>query len=322
MGAYTVNVKSPRFTAVPAARSAANVLRARLILVFSVLTLTCLSGVYASYSYLTFKPEYIDVLSAVPLAKSEATLVAQAYMDGTMPNLLYSVSVTSNMVDVISKYNFTKIEYVGPIVWSGFVRKDSIFAGDGMKVEIHEFRYMSPVSSVVDGVTTMSAKLMSLNVLMYISGDSLYPPALGALPSVGSEQTLRQIQEVLDYSVNSASLPAPALERINLWAKAWAGNDESTLKAVSGDTDVQTVNYNSVGAYSLESVTVLGATANADATIYVVRARVSLIGANGSILITDMDLTITRADTGLPNVSGWGPAGSGYLELDSVRVDN
>lgn len=318
-----------RFTAIPAARSAANVLRVRLVLVFTVLAITCLSGIFAGAAYLTFEPKYVDVYEPVPLARSEATVVAEAFMNGT----LYSVSVTANMVETFESLKFTKVDKVGPIVWSGFERKTSIVAtADTHMVELHKFLYMRPVSSVAaNGEILESVQLMSLRVLMYIpkvAGDGSnslpvpdprFPPALAALPSIEAEEIFR-LGQVVDYSEFNMDPAQEVSDIAVVWANHWAQGDNLGLKKVSGDADVKVTQYRFLGGYTVNSLTILGILANTTNTVNLLRIRIVLTGANGSILSTDMDITVTEANTGLPKVSGWGPAGSGVLALEDIRL--
>ena len=314
-----------RFTAIPAARSAANVLRVRLILVFTVLAITCLSGIFAGYAYLSFEPKYVDVYEPVPLARAEATIVAEAYMAGSM----YTVSVTDNMAKTFANTKFTKVDKVGPLVWSGFERKNSIVESvDTDIVELHKYLYMRPTTVVVNNQTLESVQLMSLHVLMYIPKieiakqwvpDPQYPPALAALPSIATEEIF-QLAQVLDYSSKNTPPTQAVSDMILVWANYWATGDSSGLKKVSGDADVNITSYRSLGGYTVDSLTVLGLLQGRGGTINVIRARLVLVSANGSILTTDMDITVTKANTGLPEVSGWGPAGSGVLELEDIRL--
>ena len=314
-----------KFTAIPAARSAANVLRVRLILVFTVLAITCLSGIFAGYAYLSFEPKYVDVYEPIPLARAEATIVAEAYMNGSM----YTVSVTANMAETFANTKFTKVDKVGPVVWSGFERKNSIVESmDTDIVELHKFLYMRPTTVVVNNQTLESVQLMSLYVLMYIPKieidmqwvpDPQYPPALAALPSIATEEIF-QLAQVLDYSSKVIPPTQAVSDMILVWANYWAAGDSPGLKKVSGDADINITNYRSLGGYTVDSLRVLGLLQGRGGTINVIRARLVLISANGSILTTDMDITVTKANTGLPEVSGWGPAGSGVLELEDIRL--
>ena len=314
-----------RFTAIPAARSAANVLRVRLILVFTVLTITCLSGLFAGYAYLSFEPKYVDVYEPLPLARAEATVVAEAYMNGSM----YAVSLTANMAKTFADTKFSKVDKVGPLVWSSFERKNSIIRSvDTDMVELHKFLYVRPTTIVENDQTLESVELMSLYVLMYIPQiyvdeqwvpDPQYPPALAALPSIATEEVF-QLAQVLDYSAEATPPSKEVSHMLLIWANYWAAGDSSGLKKVSGDSDVLVTRYKSLKGYTVNSFDVLGLVQGGDGTINVIRARLVLGGANGSILITDMDITVTKANTGLPEVTGWGPAGSGVLALEDIRL--
>jgi len=315
-----MTVNKARFTAIPAARSSAKVLRIRLYLVFTVLGITCLSGIFAGYAYLSFEPEYVDVYEAVPLARAEATVVAEAFMNGTM----YSVSVTGNMKATFAQTKFSKIDKVGPIVWAGFERKNSIIPSvDTHTVELHKFVYVRPVTTVVDGQSFESVQQMTLHILMYIplynNTDVRYPPALAALPSINSAEIF-QVDEIVDYSDKATSLSTEVLAKLEAWGKYWAEGDQTGLKEVAGDDDRRFTRYAHLGGYTMDSLKVMGVAVGRGGTINVVRTRIVLLGANGSILSTDMDVTVTKADTGLPEVVGWGPAGAGVLALENVRL--
>jgi hypothetical protein len=298
-----------KLSAVPAKRSSATVLKLRLSLIFAGIAFASLSGIFALYSVLTFQPAKVDVLVANPRGQAVAELAAAAYLGG------YTIALdTTKGVDFAPS---VPVATVGPIVWSGYTR----YQLSGIEVEQHKFlfnhRFLNDNNQEV-------SEQMSLIILVAIlpkntinQGD--YTVALAAQPSISLELPV-SVSAILDYSDRGTSVPSPVLAKIELWCAAWASGDQAAIKSISGDTDPNFTIYHVFGGYTCDSIQALSAAPLATPDDLVMRVRLVLKSANGSILLTDMDLTITSATSGIPNVSSWGPAGSTSLGVDYIRV--
>jgi len=302
----------PKLTAVPAARSRAAVLKVRLYLVLGGLVVTSLIGVFAAVAFLTFDPPVVDVAESKPRGRAVAELSAHDYLFGGA--LLLPTAPNQEIREGSS------VEVFGPLTWDGFER---ITLASGVPAEMHTFLFHRPVRS---GGTTdetgalvgqqVSYQLMKLTVLVAVPADG--NPVLAARPHFVPAE-YREVPVVADYTdLDPQPLPATALEQLRSWATAWATDDAEKLKLLTGD-QTPNVRYVGLGGYEFTGMSVIASIPVAE-DAFVVRARLVLAGANGSTLEMDMDLTITAASTGLPNVSGWGPAGSGLTTPADVRV--
>lgn len=303
----------PRLTAVPAARSRAAVLKVRFWAIFGGLLFSAGVGLFAAVSFLTFEPPVVDVDDAKPRGLAVAELAANDFLFGggfRIPQIPGQDSPEGSSVDVS-----------GPLVWDRFVRYT---LPNGVPVESHRFlfhRAIRGASSTTSSGEVIEAKptlqLMELAVLVAVPDDT--NPVLAArpymTPAVYSDAGLKT-----DYSDSelAAPLPGGAAEQLGSWGKAWAADDSEKLKLITGD-QTPNVRYVGLGGYTLDELRVLSASEYGDDS-FLVRVRIALSGANGSILEMDMDLTVTAASTGLPKVSGWGPAGSGLRTPADVRV--
>jgi hypothetical protein len=305
----------PRLTAVPAARSKAAVLKVRFWAILGALFFSAAVGIFAAVSFLTFEPEIVDVEASKPRGLAVAELAAHDFLFGgtlTVPEVQGQNPAPGSAVDV-----------AGPVVWSSFTR--STFP-NGVPVESHkylfhrEIREASTTTStgeVIEGAVTF--QLMELTVLVAVPTD--VNPVVAAMPHmvpvVYSDLAIKT-----DYSDSSLvqSLPASAVAQLRAWGESWAKDDSQQLRLLTGDQTAN-VRYVGLGGYTLAEMRVISALEFGDDS-FLVRIRIALRSANGSILEMDMDLTITSASSGLPKVSGWGPAGSGLRTPADVRVSS
>lgn len=300
-------------TAVPAARSKAAVLKVRFWALLLALLFTAGIGLFAAVSFLTFQPEIVDVDDAKPRGLAVAELAANDFLFGgefLVPQVPGQDPPSGSTVDVS-----------GPLVWDRFSRYT---LPNGTPVESHRFLFHRTLRS--GGTTTETGaivnedvrfQLMDLAVLVAVPLDT--NPVLAARPYM-TPAVYADAEIIADYSdfELAAPLPAGAAEQIGSWGKAWAEDDSEKLKLLTGDLTAN-VRYVGLGDYSFQEIRVLSASEFAE-DAFMVRVRIVLGRANGSILEMDMDLTITSASTGLPKVSGWGPAGSGLRTPADVRV--
>ena len=307
------NTTLPRLTAIPAARSKAAVLKVRFWLVLSVLLFAAGAGVFAAVSFLTFQPPVVDLEAEKPLGRAVAELAVNDFLSGgeiLVPEVRDQNPPTGSAVEVF-----------GPLVWDRFTKS---LLPNGVPVELHTFlvhrslrgpTVVDESGATIEGERTL--QLMEVSVLVATPVDT--NPAVAArpymIPAVYSDLDVRT-----DYSDSTLlkTLPGPAINQLRAWGSAWARDDSEQLKLLTGD-QTPNVRYVGLGGYSLNGMSVISALEFAPDE-FVVRARVGLRSANGSILEMDMDLTITAASSGLPKVVGWGPAGSGLRRPESVRV--
>lgn len=305
----------PRLTAVPAARSKAAVLKVRFWSILGALFFAAGVGVFAAVSFLTFEPEFVDVEAAKPRGLAVAEIAAHDFLFGgtlAVPEVAGQNPAVGSAVLV-----------AGPVVWDRFTRQTF---PNGVPVESHKFLFYrelrepsstTSTGEVVEGKATF--QLMELTVLVAVPTD--VNPVVAArphmVPAVYSDLAVKT-----DYSDSSlvAPLPSPAVNQLRAWGEAWAKDDSQQLKLLTGD-QTPNVRYVGLGGYTLAEMRVISAL-EYEADSFLARIRLALRSANGSILEMDMDLTVTSASSGLPKVSGWGPAGSGLRRPADVRVSS
>jgi len=303
----------PRLTAVPAARSKAAVLKVRFWSIMAALFGTSAVGLFAAVSFLTFEPAVVNVDDAKPRGLAVAELAANDF--------LYGGVFQVPQIPGQDPPRGSKVDVAGSVLWDGFSRYS---LPNGTPVEAHRFLFHRILRNGTGTASTgeitdenVSYQLMELNVLVAVPVDT--NPVLAARPHM-SPAVYADAQIIADYSdfELAAPLPTGSTQQIASWGKAWAEDDSEKLKLLTGDLTAN-VRYVGLGGYAFKEIRVLSASEFGDDS-FLVRARIVLDGANGSILEMDMDLTISEASTGLPKVSGWGPAGSGLRTPADVRV--
>lgn len=305
----------PRLTAVPAARSKAAVLKVRFWLIMAALLSCSATGLFAAVSFLTFDPEVVNVDDAKPRGRAIAELAANDFLYGgvfQVPQIPGQDPPSGSNVDI-----------AGSVMWDGFSRYS---LPNGAPVERHRFLFhrilRNATNTALPGdvaAEEVSYQLMELTVLVAVPVDT--NPVLAARPYM-SPAVYADAEIIADYSdfQLAAPLPAGSVQQIASWGAAWAADDSEKLKLLTGDPTAN-VRYVGLGGYVFKEIRVLSASDYGEDS-FLVRARIVLGGANESILEMDMDLTISEASTGLPKVSGWGPAGSGLRVPADVRVSS
>ncbi len=276
-------------------------LKVRFFVLLGAILLMGLLGMVSAFAWFTQKPPVVDLTAADPQGRGLAEVVAEDFLAGRVSPVPVASGVTMRPGAAVTTQ--------GALSWDGF----STFVLGGSRTELHRFLFVrttgaDPAKPVLE--------LMRLSVLVTIPAGG--NPVLAAQPHFGPA-SWSSSEVVTDYSdLESVALPSSAQEQITSWATAWASGDAEKLRLLTGDATPK-VRYVGLGGYQLKDVRVVSALlAGQDA--FLVRDRVVLSSANESILEMDMDLTIKSASTGLPNVVGWGPAGSGILTPADVRV--
>lgn len=278
-------------------------MKVRFFVLLGAIGLMGLLGLVSAFAWFTQKPPVVDLTADDPQGRGLAEVVAEGFLAGTTPPVPTAAGV------VLRPGSPTSVE--GTLSWDGF----STFVLGGSRTELHRFLFVrktgpDPEKPVLE--------LMRLSVMVAIPAGG--NPVLAAQPHFGPA-SWSSSEVVTDYTdLESIALPSSAQDQIRSWATAWATADSEKLRLLTGDATPK-VRYVGLGGYQLQDVRVISALlAGQDA--FLVRARVVLASANESILEMDMDLTIKSASTGLPNVVGWGPAGSGILTPADVRVSD
>ena len=304
---------APRLTAVPAARSRAAALKVRFALLLTALLLSSAVGLFAAFAFLSFDPPVVDVEATKPRGRAMAELVAYSYING--------LALPLPVIQGEQLPESAPVEVKGPLTWDGFDRQA---LPSGETVEAHRFLFYRPINTggtadaagqVANQKTTY--QLMLLTVL--VGTPTVGNPVLAARPHFAPAPWRDNSTLVANYSdAEPVTLPTGAVEQLRSWAGAWASDDAEKLKLLTGDQTAG-VRYVGLGGYQFVEMRLIASIRTA-ADGFLVRARVVLAGANELKLEMDMDITVDSASTGLPNVVGWGPAGSGITAPADVRV--
>lgn len=304
------------WSAIPAARSSAPVLKIRLYVILSLLVFCAAMGPLAII---------------VTVSRGSAPLVATStgYTDAsgfaaTIANDYLAVRPTSLPVAKGLDPTFSvpapaadeqpvlplPVLTVTPIgVRSGSVT-DQLF-------EIHQFAVeTAPLSDTpsLDATGAPVAAATPLYVLdVTIIFDDRGLPVLGATPSLAPWPQATSQPPPLDYTSVPNQVPISKLvqSRINDWAKAWATGNSSELKALTGDPSPSS-NYEGLGNFTVASLPkVISSTARQNSDLDV---RISVVlqrdGAQGFAAGNEYDLLIGNPISGNPTIQAWGPPGS------------
>jgi hypothetical protein len=311
----------PPLTAVPAARSRAAVLKVRLVLVLGALLLSSVMGVFAAVSFLSFDPPTVDLEASKPRGMALAELSAYAYLSGeALPLPALAGQELPRLDPTAVKVGTPRVEVVGPLRWDGFEVRS---LPSGVPFETHRFLFyrIDPLSALAAGTDTLSPP--QRYQLMLLTVQVAFPPGgnpvLASRPYFAPANWTGSDRVVADYTdASPVNLPSNSVEQLRSWASAWAADDSETLRLLTGD-QTSGVRYVGLGGYQFVEMRVVSAI-QVRADGFIVRARLALSGANGVRVEMDMDITVDSASTGLPNIVGWGPAGSGMKAPSDVRV--
>lgn len=302
------------FSAVPAARSSAPILKIKLYTVLGAVLLAAALGpisfIIASSQAASQGPVTAEVDYA---ASGFARLVAEDYLSGRAT----SVPVSED-VDPYFGGSQSTAEKRLPLPYSALTlisSEESSDAASGQVYEISKFVFL------------LNGKPMRVDVTMLKTADG---PVLAASPALRTVDVTAESHERVNYYASATfeegAPPNPAVStKIQEWAAAYFADDQKTLTDLTGDPMGGT--YAGLGGFVLarnvqisshvvaDPVTipvVNGVTPNEP--VYVrVQAWVHPVGAEQSVLSNEYDLLILDAGTAQPKVVAWGAAGSAPL---------
>lgn len=312
MGAYRsdtnrVPAKSslPRLNAVPASRSRGAVLKVRLYLVLGLLVLCALMGVASTVAWIVSRPapSALTPRDVLPRGVGIAEVVARAWLAGdpipvpAVPELDVPQGRSGSMP-------------VSTFAWEGYT-KEQLPPPNGTTYEVHRFLFTTPYATE-DGTATRTLRI-SVPVATTPSG-----VLLAGLPVVDTPRFRPGEAKRFDYQdLGSESIPNTAEDEVGVWLSAWAADSRRELKQLSGDTGPG--EYVGLGQFSVGNWQIVSAIPFSNDR-WLVRVRAELVGPNGYATEMEMDITLAQASTTLPKIIGWGPAGSGIVEPDQVRI--
>jgi len=285
-----------RWTAIPAARSSAPVLKVRLWLVLGSLIFAAVCGVLSMVLLLTRKeappPE---IPPPLPTALGEAWTVANEFTAGRT----ISVPLAAQMPK--TRGTDKSLGVVSSIEWQGYETRKP----DGVRsVEYH--RFLVTTAPAAEGeapgrrVLVVPMEVTESGPLL-IASPSLEPATAPADPPARIDWT--DVEEQLTVSDQLK-------RRVESWATAFLADDRGAIQDVVNDP--QQGEYAGIGGLATEKVDVPSFVAlpNGDA---VARARVTATHPSGWTSEFEWDLLVRNPNQGNPEIVAWGPAGVGGL---------
>lgn len=197
---------------------------------------------------------------------------------------------------------------------------------DAESLSYYQHNFILFTSAVINeqGYETSPQRFYNSSVLVALSPTRgvqvLTDPSLTPVaPSVAGFTTLD-----IWPGTKSANLPVPAEEAVDKWAGAYVGSDPVALRLATGDPNTDSA-YTPIGGVKNYEVTVTSSayllvpgsdnevTTNMVATVQIALDRSGTAKYLSTLPAITMDVLITDADSGAPNIVAWGPAGSGHL---------
>lgn len=297
--------ESPRLTAVPAKRSSAVGLRARLALVFAAIGATGAIGLFSGVAWLTSVPEIPPATAYQAKARGAAETVLLDWLNGRTVD----VGLAKNLTDGdLSQAGSTTEGQTAPVfeyttlTWSSYT---SSSLSDGASYEVHKFLLTAPPATEASDAPE-SMYTVSVTMLLIPGGN----PVLAAAPSIDA-YTPNNSTYNFDYSgvLRTADVPAPVRTIVDEWGKAYATNNTAQLALVVSDPSE--ASYVGITGFSGGSTQIGTAVASGESgENLVVRTTLTLTSANGFTSKADYDLLVSGATTQSPHVVAWGPAGA------------
>lgn len=294
--------RTPKLTAVPAKRSNAAVLKVRLFLILGLGILVVLTGAASTLAWITNKPPVIDFTASEAKARGSAEEVATAWLNGRQIPVGLAANITGTKLsgggsseDAAKKLDYTSIS------WDSFTN-DTL--GDGTTIELHRFIVVAPpLPSDTGDVTPVT---YALTVTMVLTNGE---PVLGAAPSLEAYVPAGS-SYLFDYSTlaDRVEVSSQVSGIVDQWATAFATNDSAQLGLIVADPAKGV--YDGIAGFTAGKPTIVYALSNGGDNL-IVRARVSLVSANGFNTEAEYDLYVTQASSGSPHIVAWGPAGAG-----------
>jgi len=283
------------WAAIPAQRSSAAVLNVKVTAILAALVVAALSGVLALFVALTSDGGEVTDPGPGPRVLALARLVAEDFVDGRPTTAAVATGVDAT---------FGRGEEPTAPLWS-----ERTVALYGTETSSYSGRTYHRVTFQIQG----DGRLLLLAVPVF---DTSEGPVLASAPSLApyhGSGTAPSPLNYLDLPTGDDQVPAPVRSVVERWAQAYVSDDGAALKELAGDGGDGV--YGGLGGFELAGVQVAAAvpfTTVDDEPALVVSTGllVSPTGANGFQAETTLDLLVEQADTQLPRVTAWGPAGS------------
>lgn len=288
------------WTAVPATRSSAPVLKIKLYALAGAIGLMCALSLISFLGFIGSRGAGVATATDDAVLSDErafAEQVARDMLSGRPTTLAVAAGVDSS-------FGFSNSDAgVAPaaigfrdLVWSG-TRSNVV---NERAYRIHSFSVRTGDQTLVLDVTTMR------------SSEGF--PVLVAQPSLAPAVVPKVIPPLLDFAEDANvidSTPTLVRDVVALWAAAYATNNAGELHRLANDPNAN--GYVGLGGFGVVGEPSYGVAVQAvNAPTMNVRVRVVFrsTGANQYQVSNDFDLLIGDWETALPKVVAWGPPGS------------
>jgi hypothetical protein len=305
---------SPRWTALPAARSKAPVLQIRLFLVLGVLILAASFGLISLVAWINVKP---TPPTPTPVSASASATVATNYLLGQS-----TVVPVAPVAATTAGVQWTLDQTLGLSPNSPTGTRD-LYSLVLDKSGSHPYGFTittyGPTGATVDvetdyyvAVTNYGTFVVAVPMYLTATGSQLAAlPSLSAYAPVASgTNTGLDYHLLTGYEAPSSAMNAA----VQSWAQAYV-TGTPTLASIVLAPNIASPDYESLTGFTLTSATALGAVPGAGVDAGYVYVRVRLViastSANGVSLTMDTDLMLqqTTAQPAYKAVA-WGPTGS------------
>lgn len=294
------------WSAIPAARSSAPVLRVKLITIVGLLVAATVSGPVSLVMALSrHTPAPVQVGSSNSMTTASAQIVAADYLNGRPSPVAVANGSTTDPLTVSSSFGYPSVGNAS----GRFPYQQLVFAGSSPRTDgtvSYELDYFLVES-------TSSLYVLTVSMLNTPSG-----PVLGALPSLTSYvPPTSNTTDPLDYSGDTgyvvgngaySAYSSYIQSAVTAWAAAYASGSQSGLQAVA--KYAHQPYYPVLGGFHSAGV-LIKSEVIAPAGLYV-RVAVHLVRPHFSS-VSEYDLLIAGGNTASPAVVSWGPAGSAPL---------
>lgn len=283
------------WTAIPAQRSSAAVLNVKVTAILATLVVAALSGVLALFVALTSGGDEVTDPGPDPQVVSVARLVAEDFVDGRATAVAVAAGVDRT---------FGRGAEPTPPLWSD---RTVVLYGT------EESNYSGQAYHRVTFQVQADGQLFLLAVPVFATPEGAVLAAAPSLEPYHGPVTTPAALNYLDLPTGDDQVPTPVRSVVERWAQAYVSDDGAALKELAGDGGEAV--YAGLGGFELAGVQVAAAvpfTTVDEEPALVVRTHllVSPTGANGFQAEAGFDLLVEQADTQLPRVTAWGPAGS------------
>lgn len=298
-----------RWTAVPASRSSAPVLKVRLYLVMGALVFSAVCGILAILVVVSrSNAPQVAQGAALPSAVAEATATASEYLAGRP----VTMSLAGGLEDLLKPAG-KPLAGVSSVDWVGFTPATPVA---GTNLELHRFLVTVPGEDPDNPrryTLTVPVQLVATKTAKAEDGSTVVvaqQPVLAAAPSL--EAALRPASGLPRFDWENAPTPAlspsPQMDSaVKDWATAYLANDSDGLSKVVRDPEGR--QYVGLGGFTLEDAEVLAAVKGNQGDI--VRVSLTAKGPGDFVVPMEFDLLATGVESGDPSITAWGAPGTG-----------